>query len=257
LSSILEIHRQSNQRADIFWEGMMAMERMTQGARRSTYLMIPNAHAAARDCLAYSGSVNEDDDYYFNDPLYPRIDEGVEDDMNADLADGIKDMDDDGDGSLDEQAAVPYADDDEDGQIDEDPLDGLDNDGDGNIDEDFGKDATADGYAGIQGMDDDGDGQVDEGISSDNDEDGVVKEDILNPVLYTLDNATTTLMTTFPSTGQSTVLSTHVTAFQVTYEAPQCIRIQLTLTGNDGQSVDFDEHVYIQNVLQRIGKRVR
>lgn len=257
LSAILDIHRSSGARASLFREGMLVMERMSQGARRSTCLMIPNAHASVRNCLAYSGSVNEDNDYYFNDPLYPRIDEGIEDDMNVDMADGIKDLDDDGDGTVDEQAAIPYADDDEDGEIDEDPLDGLDNDGDGNIDEDFGKDASADEFAGIKGMDDDGDGQVDEGLKFDNDEDGTDKEDVLNTVIYAFDNVAHTLTESAPHLGQTTVLCDHVTLFQVTYEAPQRILIELTLSDPKGQSVTFYEHVYLQNRLQRIGKRVR
>jgi hypothetical protein len=257
LSSLLELHSSSNARAALYREGMLAMERITQGARRSTYLMIPNAHAPVRDCLAYSGSINEDNDHYFNDPLYPRIDEGVEDDMNADSADGIKAMDDDGDGALDEQAGTPYADDDEDGQIGEDPLDGVDNDGDGNIDEDLDKDATDDHAAGIKGVDDDGDGQVDEGTIYDNDEDGTEKEDLLNPVIYQFDNAAHTLTESLPYTDASATLSDRVTLFQVTREAPQRILIELTLTGENGERIAFYEHVYLQNTLQRTGKRVR
>ena len=99
-------------RAGLYREGMLAMERMTQGVRRSTYLEIPNAHKPQRDLLAFSGFVNDDNDYYFNDPLFPRIDEDPGDDMNADGGPGIKNYDDDGNGSVDEWGIT---DDDEDG----------------------------------------------------------------------------------------------------------------------------------------------
>ncbi len=47
--------------------------------------------------------------------------------------------------------------------IDEDPIDGIDNDGDGSVDEDPPADANDDNKAGIADADDDGDGSIDEG----------------------------------------------------------------------------------------------
>jgi prepilin-type N-terminal cleavage/methylation domain-containing protein len=247
-------------RAGLYREGMLAMERMTQGVRRSTYLEIPNAHKPQRDLLAFSGFVNDDNDYYFNDPLFPRIDEDPGDDMNADGGPGIKNYDDDGNGSVDEWGNT---DDDEDGFLylsgnNEDPLDGIDNDGDGNIDEDFGKDANNDGKPGIAGMDDNGNGIVDDGAGKeDDDEDGAKNEDPLNEVIYVFENATHTLWEVVPSSAEKVALSTRVTFFQAEYQAPERIRITLTLTDDDGKSITYAEYVCPRNVRQKTGKRVR
>jgi hypothetical protein len=112
-------------------------------------------------------------------------------------------------------------------------------------------------------MDDDGDGQVDNGATlSDDDEDGENDEDQLNPLIYSFDSGTNTLTESIPYTGETTDLSTHVTQFQVTYEAADAahdprVQIILTLTGDDGESVSFVEYAYPRNTLQKTGKRVR
>ena len=248
VSSYLDTHAYATAKSGLYREGVMAMEHMTDSVRRCTYLLIPNNHTQVRDILAVSGFVNEDDDYYFGDPLFPRIDEDPKKQMTDDGKGGIAGFDDDGDAMTDEG---DDKDDDEDGAVDEDPLDGTDNDGDGNIDEDTGDDANR------VGMDDDGDGSVDEGDDKDDDEDGVVNEDALNPLIYSFDAGTQNLQAEIPSTGLSKVLSGHVTSFQVTYETPERILITLTLTGDDGESVTFNEYVYPRNTFQRTGKRVR
>lgn len=254
LSSVVQVHGQSDARAGLYQEGLLAMERMTTGVRSATYLLVPNAHNPARDILAFSGSYNDDNDFYFGDPLFPRIDEDPAADMNIDNFSGIHTIDDDGDGTPDDMGDI---DDDEDGLNDEDILDGLDNDGDGNIDEDFTFDITADGSPGIGGMDDDGDGSVDESIFKDDDEDGSFEEDPLNALVYLHDSGTNTLREWVPYTAQTVDLSTHVTSFAVTYEAPERILITLTLTGDQGESVTFSEYVCPRNTLQKTGKRVR
>ena len=262
-STCLDTYRVANARSMLYHEGLLAMERMTGGVRRSACLLIPNNHNTTRDILAFSGFVNDDNDYYFGDPLFPRIDEDVSADMNDDTAPGIAGIagiDDDGDGDVDEGSGF---DDDEDGFINEDPIDGIDDvdEEDGNIDEDCGPDANLDGYPGIADMDDDGDGDVDEDVAgggpkwADDDEDGLIDEDPLNPLIYSFDSGT--LRERFPYTGESVDLSTHVTFFQVTYEAPERILIELTLTGDDGETVMFSEYVYPRNTLQKTGKRVR
>lgn len=247
LSTTLQAYETGTDRSDLYREGMIAMERMTEGVRKSTYVLIPNAHSTIRDILAFSGSGNDDDDYYFDDPLFPRIDEDTKKDMTDDGQAGISGLDDDGDGVTDEGIKN---DDDEDGLADEDPIDGIDNDGDGNIDEDKG-----DGN--IPGMDDDGDGQIDEGDVRDDDEDGLVNEDSLDPIIYTLDSGTNTLKETDSTAAQTVDLSTHATAFQVTFEAPQRILIELTLTGDHGEVIQFSEYAFARNVFQWNGKRVR
>ena len=254
LSATLDSHNYGNARYGLYREGLMIMERMTGEVRRCTFLLIPNAHNTTRDILAMSGIYNDDGDNYFNDSLFPRIDEDPGFDVNGDLAVGINNIDDDGDGVVDEGGT---GDDDEDGSFEEDPLDGLDNDGDGLVDEDLDNDASGDAEAGIQDMDDDGDGSVDEGHVKDDDEDGSFEEDPLNPIVYTFNSGTNTLTKSIPHIGQAVDLSTRVSAFQTTHEAPDRVLITLTLTGEDGEIVTFSERVYIENTYQRIGKRVR
>ncbi len=259
LDSSLRAHTYASENSEVVREGTLAMERMTAGVRNSTYLFIPNAHSTTRDILAFSGQVNDDNDFYFGDPLFPRIDEDPEQGTVPDLQSGLASFDDDGDGQTDEG---DVSDDDEDGLVDEDLLDGLDNDGDGNIDEDLGDDVNADGAAGITGIDDDGDGLTDEGDVKDDDEDGVFNEDVLNPVVYQFDSVTGTLNEVFPDGGLTTTLSDQATAFSVVYEpadgthAPR-IEISLTLARSDGETLTFVETVYPRNVLQKTGKKVR
>ena len=248
ISTTLDIEVQGSYRSELYREGLFAMEKMKEGVKRCTYLLIPNAHSPTRPFLAISGSINEDNDFYFGDPLFPRIDEDPKKQMTDDGESGIIGVDDDGDTLTDESG---MNDDDEDGLTDEDPLDGIDNDGDGNVDEDTDDDAN------VAGMDDDADGSVDEGDTRDDDEDGVVNEDSLNPLIYFYDSGTNTLTESIPSMGESTDLSTNVTFFQVTYEAPQRILIELTLTGDDDSTIQFSEYVYIENTFQKLGKRVR
>ena len=163
LSSTLDVDLQSSSRSELYREGLAAMERMKEGVNRCTFLSIPNSHTTTRNILAFSGQINDDNDFYFGDPLFPRIDEDLNKDMDYNTLAGIGGVDDDGDGSIDEGM---QRDDDEDGILDEDPVDGIDNDGDGNVDEDSGGDNMGDGTSGIKGMDDDGDGQVDEHASA-------------------------------------------------------------------------------------------
>ena len=260
LSSSLDAHNHGMARSRLYHEGLLAMENMTSGVRRCTFLLIPNAHNTTRDILAISGDINDDDDYYFDDPLFPRIDEDMNQDMNEDGDNGIKGIDDDGDGFIDE--GFGFEDDDEDGVSNEDPLDGIDNDGDGNIDEDCGWEADNDGAPGISGIDDDQDGQVDEGSIADDDEDGSFAETGNIPIIYSFNSGTGTLIQSIPYTGETADLSTHVTQFLVTYEAPDAthgprIQIALTLTGDDGESIQFVEYAYPRNILQKTGKRVR
>jgi len=263
-STCLDTYRVAYARSMLYHEGLLAMERMTCGVRRCTYLLIPNSHTPIRnDILAFSGFVNDDNDYYFDDSLFPKIDEDTGNDMNNDGYSGIFNIDDDGNGAIDEE--FDNGDDDEDGKANEDRLDGIDNDSDGNIDEDLPRDTNSDNAPGIAGIDDDGDGNVDEDSKWDDDEDGLIDEDSLNPLIYSFDSSTNTLREIFSDTGQSIILSTHVTSFKVTYTCnatvPESIifwiKIDLTLTGDDGENVVFSEYVYPRNTLQKTGKRVR
>ena len=143
---------------------------------------------------------------------------------------------------------------------DEDDLDGIDNDGDGNIDEDSWGHAGSGSVAGIKGMDDDNDGTVDEGHLGDDDEDGTLDEDGTNEILYWVNG--NQLMERHHWTGDQIVLSTHATAFTASYFPPDTthgpmVRIALTLTGDDGESITFTEYVYPRNTFQKTGKRVK
>ncbi len=254
LSSAIQAQTSGSKKSALYREGLLAMERMTDGVRRCTRLSIPNAHTPTRNILAISGYLNEDNDFYFNDPLFPRIDEDFGWDANSDGQDGILGVDDDGDGRTDE--SFWSGDDDESGFPGEDRLNGIDDDGDGNIDEDCGDDMNWDWSPGVAGIDDDGDGQVDEGDRQDDDEDGQINEDPLGEVIYWIPGGTT-LREDHHVTGEVRELSQHVTFFQVTYEAPERIRIELTLTGDEGENISFAEYAYPRNTLQKTGKRVR
>ncbi len=260
LSTCLEAQRQGEDRSRLYQEGLMAMERMTNSVRNTTYLFIPNGHDPTRAILAISDMTNDDGDFYFGDPLFPRIDEDPSAEIVNDAQAGIENMDDDGDGDIDDGAVT---DDDEDQADGEDFLDGMDNDGDGNIDEDSGSDCDGNGYSGIKGFDDDGNGTVDDGSSADDDdEDSGTDEDDIFARIYEFDSGTNTLTESVPQTGMSNDLSSRVTAFTATYEPPDPTRdprvlISLTLTDDDGDTLQFTEYVVPRNVLQKIGKRVR
>ncbi len=257
LTASLNAQNQGDSRVGLYWEGSMLMERMASALRNCTYLLIPNAHQPTRDFLAFSGIVNEDDDFYFDDPLFPRIDEDPDSDLTDDGLTGIGGVDDDGDGSVDENPKGHY-DNDEDGSLNEDPLDGIDNDEDGNVDEDPHQDVNGDNLPGIALVDDNGDGTVDNGGHfSDDDEDGEKSEDGLNALLYSLVSGTSTLQVKDTHSGQITPLSTSVGAFEVTFDAPDRVLITLTLTDDEGKNLTLSEYVHLENTFQRLGKRVR
>jgi prepilin-type N-terminal cleavage/methylation domain-containing protein len=254
LFTTLNAHDQGNARYELYQEGLMIMDRLTAQLRQCTFLLLPNAHKPTRNILALSGFSNEDNDHYFGDPLFPKIDEDQGGERFKNDKPGIALIDDDGDGFVDEGN---HGDDDEDGSEDEDPLDGQDNDLDGNVDEDPPHDENANGQPGIISMDDDGDGLVDEGAIVDDDEDGTNNEDFLNPLIYDIVSGTSTFQMSDPYKGETRVLSTRASDFQTIWETPNRIYITLTLTGDDGKSVTFSEYVHIENAYQRIGKRVR
>ena len=121
LYAALQTQAYTSDRAAVLKEGVIAMERMTNGLRRATYLHIPNGTGQQRTLLAFSGAVNDDNDHHFGDPLFPRIDEDPPRDASNDGQPGIATLDDDGDGGIDEIDSA-FDDDDEDGARNEDPL---------------------------------------------------------------------------------------------------------------------------------------
>lgn len=239
-------------------DSLLAMERMTSGIKICSFLLIPNASNSVSSLLAISGTDNDDNDFFFNDPLFPRIDEDPNTDMTSGGWAGIELLDDDGDGSVDEGN---FKDDDEDGQTDEELLDGIDNDGDGNVDEDLAADMNGDGMPGIAGMDDNGDGIVDNGGSSkklDNDEDGLTYEDSIHPIVFTLNPAAKTLNEINWSVAQTNRLVTQVTRFQATYVRAGLVRIEMdVLDPVGGRTNTYAETVCPRNTLEKTGKRCR
>jgi len=264
LSATFGAQAQGEARSNLYQEGLVIMERLTGEIKTTTLLHIPNAHQPTRTIVALSANFNEDGDNYFDDPLFPRIDE----DNNGQFfttGKGIPGLDDNGNTLVDE--VLSPSDDDEDGVADEEILNGLDDDGDGNIDEDLAANHQQNGVPGILGMDDDNDSQVDEmlnvSFNIDDDEDGVKDEDGPNLILYSFDAPGTTLfkVTPDPGTGMKgasyAALSDRVTFFQATYETPARILIELTLTDADGETAVFSEYACPRNRLQKTGKRVR
>jgi hypothetical protein len=71
------------------------------------------------------------------------------------------------------------------------------------------------------------------------------------------DNGAGTLTESDKDSGQDVVLSSHVTNFETDLTNPPCVKITLTLTGDNGDSVTFSEYVFPRNRLQKTGKRVR
>jgi hypothetical protein len=104
------------------------------------------------------------DDVYWDDEnadIRPGVEEecnGIDDNCNDIIDEGMEDSDGDGIGDC----------------VDEEECDGLDNDGDGFVDEDYG-DGDGDGTADCvdaeecDGIDNDGDGEIDEGYDADGD----------------------------------------------------------------------------------------
>jgi hypothetical protein len=262
LSTCLEAQGQGEDRFRLYQEGLMAMERMTAGVRKTTLVLVPNGHSPTRNILAFSRLVNSDGDFYFGDPLFPRVDEDPDNYFSFGSY-GIKGVDEDGDGSFDEES---FKDEDEDGSFDEEPFDGRDNDGDGAVDEEVQPDYDINGVPGISHMDDDGDNLVDEAPHkpADDDEDGFVNEEDILFAVYSYNAAAKTLTEIHadPFNGLNppapkVVLSEHVTSFEAFFDAAERIRITMTLTGDDGESVTLREYVHPRNCLQKMGKRVR
>lgn len=179
--------------------------------------------------------INQNSTRDANEP--ERIDEDPPGDLTNDLKAGIIGIDDDNDGSIDEEhtGSGPVGDDDdEDGTANEDQWNGLDDDGDNTFDEDPKKQMTDDGLAGVALVDDDLDGTVDEGDKNDDDEDGLIDEDWLDPVVFFLNG--TTLMQRIPNINP--VDGTDYTEYPI---ADNVTQLQVErLIGSDGTTLLVD-----------------
>lgn len=195
-----------------------------------------------------------------------RVDEDIPDDMQKDYAPGIYLIDDNGNGYVDDGLFNPGDDDEWLSVSGEDPLNGVDDDGDGSIDEDAPSDANKDGCPGVCGVDDDGDGNLDEGGSTDDDEDGSSDEDWYDPVVFYMQQGALYQRTPVPwdITGDGTVsgrdfitsvIAEHVTRFRVERVVPaggaaQTVDLTLELTSpSSGEVVSLQTRVRIGGAL--------
>jgi prepilin-type N-terminal cleavage/methylation domain-containing protein len=116
----------------------LAMERMVSRIRATTWVLMPlmisdptdPGYPASsyypRDILAVSGMIDNDADGVADEDPYKNLTQSGKS--------GLKNIDDNNDGIIDNGNSTE--DDDEDSLKNEDPIDGVDNDGDGRIDED-------------------------------------------------------------------------------------------------------------------------
>jgi prepilin-type N-terminal cleavage/methylation domain-containing protein len=153
---------------DLRNEARLAMERMVSSIRATTWVRLPlmisdptdPAYPASsyfpRNILAVSGMIDNDSDGVADEDPYK--------DMDDSTKSGLKGIDDNNDGIIDNGNTTE--DDDEDGLKNEDIIDGIDNDGDGRVDEDP--------HNAFYGSADDDDG------------DGSVNEDVFDPLIYYL-----------------------------------------------------------------------
>jgi prepilin-type N-terminal cleavage/methylation domain-containing protein len=280
VTTTMSIDTELENERSLFSDGQFAMKRIERFLSGSKVLILPLAENPAtaysesvRDVLAFAmphdldidfdgwSDANNDKDYFdYNgnstrDAGEPeRIDEDMGHDMNNDGKSGILGIDDDNDGSIDENAT---GDDDEDEDQttfrNEEKGNNYDNDWDGAFDEDNWGDQHRDGEAGLKGFDDDGDGSVDEGDEFDDDEDGFEDEDWLDSIVYFVSG--TNLIERMPEPQAATgtdytesIVATNVSSFQVEriFLANQhrvTVKMTLVLTDSSGQSVTFQTTV--------------
>jgi prepilin-type N-terminal cleavage/methylation domain-containing protein len=178
INNVMMLWNSEQARNELLYQGNLAMDRMVSAVSHAERLLIPRADNPAtpqdeahRDILAVTIDPHLDSDgdgFYDADNDHDgRVDEDIPADNTFDYRPGIRNIDDNGDGSVDE--GMGLHDNDEDGQAGEDWLDGVDNDGDGSIDEDI----PADNDALTIGAG-----------KTDNDGDGLFNEDWLDPVVF-------------------------------------------------------------------------
>ena len=274
-------------------DARFAMKRMTQAVSETRYLFLPqpdkpatnwrenvreetvpasppegsSSKATAVLAVTLSEFVDLDADGFpdADNDRDGRIDEDPPADIANDYDPGIHQIDDGGDGQVDEGFFADADDDERSNQSNEDPINGVDDDDDGVTDEDPGADMNADGAPGSLGVDDDGDGQIDEGNANDDDEDGSVDEDWLDAVVFYLQNDTLVERHPVPwdetSNGSVTgrdfiesVIAENVTRFRVGRPLQgsakrQLVDLTLELTGPEGSVVSLNARIRVGGAL--------
>jgi prepilin-type N-terminal cleavage/methylation domain-containing protein len=286
INAALNARQSTHMQNDTLQQARFAMQRMARAVSKSRQLRIPlgeNTTTAwsesVRNVLAVSldptldrnkdgwADANNDKDYLdanksgSRDAGEPeRIDEDFDLDSNSDGKPGIMNIDDDGDGVVDEgNGAMARHDDDEDGQVDEDVINGLDDDSDGAIDEDPFTDMNGDGKAGVISVDDDFDGTIDEGNQDDDDEDNLVIEDWADEQVFYLSG--TTLMERLPNINAANgsayteyAIAENVSQFRVERllggnGSTMLVDIALTLSPSGGEPVSLNTRVGVGSGL--------
>ena len=295
-SQAIQTHETVRERNRLTEDARFAMEQMVRAVRHSRRLLVPQADRSgsnwpehireqtvppsppigdstlATAVLAVTLPVSIDlDADGFPDADNDRdgqIDEDPPADNTFDNAAGIVQIDDGGDGAVDEFSSCCYWDDDEHfGVTDEDAINGIDDDGDGRVDEDPGSDVNGDGCPGICGVDDDGDGLVDEGSGSSNDdEDDQTDEDWYDPLVFYLNGNSLMQRTPVPwdISGGSLVsgldfiadpIADNVTRFRVeritvAADADQLVDLTLELSSPvSGETVSLHTRVRVGGAL--------
>jgi prepilin-type N-terminal cleavage/methylation domain-containing protein len=230
----LQAWQQHAERSELRREADFALARIALHARGTIRLLVPQPERSStawsesvRDVLAFAlgPEVDRNGDGYADadNDKDGRVDEDTPADATNDSLPGIAGIDDNGNGTVDDNIGN-YKDDDEDGTTGEDRIDGLDNDGDGLTDEDH----------------DDG--------NIDFDGDGAKGEDWIDAVVYRLSG--TDLLERLPNPGGANgnayterIVARRVSAFQATRvegatgAKAATVRVTLELTGARGTKV--------------------
>lgn len=254
VSQTLDTERVVRTNNDIQQQTRFAMQKMVQAVSRSQRILVPlaeNTNTAWSESIREPGVLaitidpfmdrNKDGFADADNDEDGRVDEDPGNDISNDSEAGIINIDDNGDGVIDN--GLNYKDDDEDGTADEDPVNGIDDDNDGEIDEDSNDDINEDNEAGIAGVDDDVDGTIDEGNKKDDDEDGSSDEDWYDPIVFYLSG--TSLMQRIPNVEPDDgtdyteyVIAEDVNQFRVeriTQGSSRAVLLDITLSLNNGE----------------------
>jgi prepilin-type N-terminal cleavage/methylation domain-containing protein len=262
VSQSLETERVVRSHNELQQQMRFAMKTITKAVQSSTTLLVPLAEnpstlysESIRDVLAITLDPNLDRDKDgFADADNDQdgsVDEDLGNDTTNDSEPGIINIDDNGDGTVDNGAS--FQDDDEDGFVNDDMFNGIDDDNDGAIDEDSNDDMNEDNKAGIEDVDDDNDGNVDEGNKKDDDEDGQTDEDWLDVVAFYLSG--TTLIQRIPNIDPSdgtdyteytlaeNVSQLRIERIQEYIGQTELLDITISLTNADGETAQLNTRV--------------
>ena len=283
----ISIGEQVNDGVALDREARFAFDRMLQNLRNTSQLVLPLPDDPATDwpenlrvesvpaspptgssskdtavlavALPFNVDSNNDNIADADNDQDGRLNEDWPADSSNDGESGLMDIDDDGDGLVDEESLSES--DDETGSANDDPVNGVDDNGDGRKDEDPGADYNGDGAPGIAGVDDDNDGLFDEGDLRDDDEDGPSDEDWLDTVVYYLNDDELIERRSVPwdASGDgsingkdyvTSVVANGVSFFSVERVLPRMggqllVHLQLTLTDSVGRTVSLESRVQV------------